>query len=106
MWFASMSAPNEYPWTLHLIWKLLHNDPGALSLFAANPFPEKPPHYIRAVLYRYQFAPPGNPEGNWWKREELGPWLPPLSADDPRLVNLLEQAGWLENTNAVNPRTL
>ena len=100
MWFASMSSPDEYPWTLHLVWKLLHNDPGALSLFAGNPFPDKPPHYIRAVLYRYRFAPPGNPEGNWWKREEVGIWLPPLSADDPRLVNLLQQAGWLANTNS------
>ena len=73
----------------------LHNDPGALGLFAGNPFPEKPPHYIRAVLYRYAFAPPGNPAGNWWKREELGIWLPPLSADDPHLLSILRQAGWL-----------
>jgi len=103
MWFASMSTPNQYPWTLHLVWKLLHNDPGALSLLARNPFPEKPPRYLRAVLYRYEFAPPGNPERDWWKREELGLWLPPLSADDPRLINLLKQAGWLENTDSVSP---
>jgi hypothetical protein len=102
MWFASMSTANEYPWTLHLVWKLLHNDPGALSLFGGNPFPDKPPHYIRAALYRYAFAPPGNPEGNWWKREELGLWLPPLSADDPRLVELLNEAGWLDQTNRAN----
>jgi hypothetical protein len=36
MWFASMSTVNEYPWTLHLVWKLLHNDPGALSLFGGK----------------------------------------------------------------------
>jgi hypothetical protein len=95
MWFAAMSTPDEYPWTLHLIWKLLHNDPGALSLLGGNPFPEKPPHYIRAVLYRYQFARPGNPEGNWWTRQELGFWLPPLSADDPRLLDLMKREGWL-----------
>lgn len=103
MWFAAMSEPGQYPWTLHLVWKLLHNDPGALSLFGGNPFPEKPPRYIRAVLYRYEFARPGNPENNWWKREELGLWLPPLSANDPRLLGLLQQAGWLENTNSVIP---
>ncbi|MGD1087894.1 MAG: lipase maturation factor family protein, partial [Verrucomicrobiota bacterium] len=103
MWFASMSTPDQYPWTLHLVWKLLHNDPGALSLFGGNPFPEKPPRYIRAVLYHYEFAKPGNPEGNWWKREALGIWLPPLSTADPRLPNFLKQAGWLENTNSVSP---
>lgn len=102
MWFASMSTPDQYPWTLHVVWKLLHNDPGALSLFGGNPFPEKPPHYVRAVLYRYRFARPHNPEGNWWQRQELGLWLPPLSADDPRLIDLLQQAGWLEKTNSVS----
>ena len=103
MWFAAMSTPADYPWTLNLVWKLLHNDPDVLNLFAENPFPRKPPRYIRAELYRYQFAPPGNPEGNWWKREALGQWLPPLSADDPRLINVLQQSGWLEYTNFVNP---
>ncbi|HEX3717071.1 MAG TPA: lipase maturation factor family protein [Verrucomicrobiae bacterium] len=94
MWFASMSGPNEYPWTLHLVWKLLHNDPGTLSLFGGNPFPEKPPRYVRAVLYRYKFARPGNPEGNWWNREELGIWLPPFSAKDSRLLDILKQEDW------------
>ncbi len=84
MWFAAMSTPDEYPWTLTLISKLLHNDPLALSLFAANPFPDKPPRYIRAVLYRYSFAPSG--KGRWWNRQQVGaPWLPAMSADDPRL---------------------
>jgi hypothetical protein len=99
MWFAAMGTPEEYPWTLNLVWKLLHNDPGALSLFSGNPFPGHPPHYVRAMLYRYQFAPPGNPQGNWWKREALGLWLPPLSADDPRLTNFLRQAGRLDTTD-------
>jgi len=77
MWFAAMSTPDEYPWTLTLLFKLLHNDPSALSLFASNPFPGKPPRYIRAVLYRYSFAKPGNLQGRWWNRERVGPpWLP------------------------------
>ena len=64
MWFAAMSTPDEYPWTVNLISKLLHNDHNAVSLFADNPFPDKPPRYIRAVLYRYSFAKPGNAEGH------------------------------------------
>ena len=86
LWFAAMSTPDEYPWTLTLIDRLLHNDPGALSLFGGNPFPRQPPRYIRVILYRYKFAPPGNPQGHWWTRERIGaPWLPALSAEDPRL---------------------
>jgi hypothetical protein len=83
MWFAAMSTPDEYPWTITLVNKLLHNDPLATGLFAQIPFPAGPPRYIRAVLYRYRFAKPGNTEGAWWLREKLGLWLPPLSADDP-----------------------
>jgi hypothetical protein len=94
MWFAAMGSPNDYPWTLNLIWKLLHNDPGTLSLFRSNPFPQKPPRYIRAVWYRYEFVRP-NPQGLWWKREKLGLWLPPLSSDNREFRNILHEAGWL-----------
>jgi hypothetical protein len=95
MWFAAMSSPNRYPWTLHLVWKLLHNNPGALSLFRENPFPSHPPRYVRAVLYRYAFTDPANSKGALWSREELGLWLPPLSAEDSRLIEWLRRAGWL-----------
>jgi hypothetical protein len=102
MWFASMGTVNEYPWTLHLVWKLLHNDPGALSLFGGNPFPQRPPRYIRAVLYRYAFVRPGNPGHNWWKREELGLWLPPLSVDNKQFTEVLREAGWLDGANRID----
>ena len=87
MWFAAMSTPDEYPWTLNLVSKLLHNDPSAVSLFADNPFPGKPPHYIRAVLYRYSFAKNGNNKNVWWNRERVGDlWLSALSVNDFRLT--------------------
>jgi lipase maturation factor len=95
IWFAAMSTPARYPWTLHLIWKLLHNDPGALSLLAGNPFPDAPPRYIRATYYRYEFARPDDPGGAWWTRSPLGLWLPPLSADDRRLERVLAAYGWI-----------
>jgi hypothetical protein len=85
MWFAAMGNVQQYPFTLNLVWKLLHNDPAALSLFASNPFPDKPPHFIRLRLYKYKFAPPGNAEGHYWNREVVGDWLQPLSADNPAL---------------------
>ena len=95
MWFAAMSTPDEYPWTLNLVWKLLHNDPGAVGLFAQNPFAGKPPRYIRAVLYKYTFARPGNPQGLWWNREQISTWIPATSADNPNFVEYLKNAGWL-----------
>jgi hypothetical protein len=95
MWFASMSTPEDYLWTYNLVWKLLHNDQNALGLFASNPFPDKPPRYIRAVLYRYRFAKPNNAQGFWWNRDRLSLWLPPMSADDPRLIDFLKSEEWI-----------
>ena len=95
MWFASMSTAAQYPWTYNLVWKLLHNDPDAVGLFASNPFPEKPPRYIRAVLYRYRFAGPGNPQGQYWTRERIGDWMPVLTANNPQLVAFLKGQRWL-----------
>jgi len=95
MWFAAMSSPDQYLWTYNLVWKLLHNAPGAVSLFASNPFPAKPPRFIRAVLYRYTFARPGNSGGLYWNRKQINIWISPLSAKDPRLIEFLKGAGWI-----------
>ncbi|HVU55713.1 MAG TPA: lipase maturation factor family protein [Puia sp.] len=93
MWFAAMSTPDEYPWTLTLVNKLLRNDPGAVGLFAGNPFPDRPPRFIRAVLYRYKFAPPGNAGHLWWTRERVGDtWLPAMSLQPHANVNGGESA--------------
>lgn len=95
MWFAAMGTPYEYEWTYNLCWKLLHNDRDIVDLFAANPFPAAPPRYIRAVLYRYSFAPPGNRQRLYWNREKIGLWLPPLSVNNPQLLYLLKNEEWL-----------
>ena len=94
IWFAAMSSPAEYPWTLRFVWNLLQNDRGTLSLIANNPFPDAPPHYIRARLYRYRFAPLGTKR--WWDREAIGEWLPALSADNAEFRRLLKAMHWLE----------
>ena len=94
MWFAASGTPQEYPWTLNLIWKLLHNDPVTLGLFAGNPFPGQPPRFIRAVVYRYHFARPGDRSGRYWTRERVGLWLPPLSVDNPKLRSYIQASGW------------
>jgi hypothetical protein len=95
MWFAAMSTADQYPWTYNLVWKLLHNDPAAIGLFAGNPFPNQPPRYIRAVSYRYKYAKPGNPQGLYWTRERIGDWIPAVSENDPELVKFLKYEGWV-----------
>jgi len=100
IWFAAMASPREYPWTIHFVWKLLHNDPGTLSLLDDNPFPDEPPRYIRAVLYHYRFTSPEEADGSWWKRERIGLWLPPLSANDPAIRDFIENQGWMDPDEA------
>jgi len=94
VWFAAMSEVDEEPWAIHLVWKLLHNDPLALGLLdpRGNPFPDAPPTFIRARLYRYEFAPLG--DHAWWRRTLIGEWMPPLSAADPRLLAVVKGYGW------------
>jgi Lipase maturation factor len=55
-------------------------------LLANNPFPDKPPRYIRTVFYRYRFTTIDElrQTGAWWKREELREYLPTLSLEQFR----------------------
>jgi hypothetical protein len=95
IWFAAMSDVYHHPWMAHLVWKLLHNDPATLSLLADLPFP-KPPSFIRAELYRYQFTPPFSGADGYWTRTRVDAWLPPLSVNTPWLRRFLAQYGWVE----------
>jgi hypothetical protein len=92
LWFAAMGTPREYPWAVHLVWKLLHADAGARGLLAVDPFGGQPPRFIRVDLYRYRFAPRG--ARAWWERTRLGPWLPPLAVDSDGLRACIERQGW------------
>ena len=87
-----MSTPDEYPWTLHFVWKLLHGDRGIMRLLANDPFRDAPPRWIRASYYRYEFARRGEP--GWWTRTRLGNWLPPLSAEVPQLRRVAAERDW------------
>ena len=83
MWFAAMSDYTREPWLVHLVYKLLRDDPGARGLLAEAPFRDHPPRYIRAVLYHYEFTRLGEKTEAWWRRTRVAEYLPPLSLDDP-----------------------
>jgi hypothetical protein len=50
---------------------------------------------VRAERYRYRFTTFANRSEGWWTRERVDVYLPPLSADDPSLLEFLERRGWL-----------
>jgi hypothetical protein len=97
MWFAAMSDYPQHPWFVHFVAKLLQGDGPTLSLIRSNPFPNKPPHFIRANLYEYHFTTPEEKKksGHWWKRQLVGGYFPAVSLDTPGFHDLLERQGWL-----------
>ncbi len=86
MWFAALEAPEQNPWLVGLIVRLLDGSRDVTGLLARNPFPDKPPKYIRAMFYRYRFTTNEERQqtGAWWKRQELREYLPTISRDQLR----------------------
>jgi hypothetical protein len=80
LWFASLGSWREYPLVTNTEERLLTNDKDVLALFAGNPFPNKPPRQVRAVLWQYWFTsmPEKRATGNWWRRQLLGLYAPAL----------------------------
>jgi hypothetical protein len=81
MWFAALSPGYARGWFAHLLIKLLENDRTTLKLLRTNPFTDAPPRFVRAQLYRYRFTTPQERRhtANWWMRELLGEYSPPIS---------------------------
>jgi lipase maturation factor 1 len=81
MWFAALGSIDQNPWFQNFCFRLLQGSPEMTALLQKNPFPDKPPRYIRAELYNYQFTnfPERRTTGAWWKRESIGEYLPPVS---------------------------
>ncbi len=81
MWFAALSPPEQNPWFLRLLVCLLENKPAVTGLLGTNPFPETGPRYIRAEFYRYRFTTieERRRTGAWWRRQELGEYVPTVS---------------------------
>jgi len=98
MWFAGISRYYAEPWILPLIGRLLQGDKPTLGLMAGDPFPDRPPRFVRARLYRYAFTDPGEKKatGNYWKRELVDEYLPPLALDSPGLLEILARQGWVK----------
>jgi hypothetical protein len=76
LWFAALGAPA--PWFERLLLRLLEGAPEVLRLIAHNPFPDRPPRYVRALLYDYEMTdlPTRRRTGRWWRRRLLGQYFP------------------------------
>ena len=79
MWFAAMSPPGSHRWLLALVERLLAGDRATLRLLGHNPFPDRPPAFVRASFYHYRFTTrrERRASGAWWMRSRVGEYLPP-----------------------------
>ncbi|HEY3495179.1 MAG TPA: lipase maturation factor family protein [Polyangiaceae bacterium] len=93
LWFAALSNFQREPWIVHLAYLLLQGEPSVKALIAKDPFPERPPRFVRARLYRYEFAPL-SARGEHWRRQLEDEYLLPLSLSHQELRRFLEAYGW------------
>jgi hypothetical protein len=75
MWFAALAGDcRATPWFIRFERRLLEGSPAVLGLLRENPFPARPPRYVRARLGLYTFTSWGSKD--WWNREDLGLFCP------------------------------
>lgn len=91
MWFAALGSYHHNPWLISLVERLLVGEPTVLDLMDTNPFPSRPPTYIRGTLYHYFFTKP-SPRGtqSWWRRKEVKEYFPPVTKDEKTVHAFLD----------------
>jgi Lipase maturation factor len=86
MWFAALGTYRNNPWFVNLAVRLLQGRREVTRLLAKNPFPDAPPRFIRANIYRYWFTgfKTRSQTGAWWNRTPRGVYMRAISLDDVR----------------------
>jgi hypothetical protein len=90
MWFVPAGHPLNLMWFDRFAHRLLENARPVIRLLEHNPFPDAPPEQLRITLYRYRFTDcqTRSDTGDWWTREDLGPFwaLPRLYRQRPAVT--------------------
>ena len=81
IWFLPFTQYEYSLWFQQFLGNLLLGTKDVLALIRVNPFPNKPPKYIRALSYLYEFSNPKTKKetGQWWIRKLTGHYSPILS---------------------------
>ena len=87
LWFAALGRCEHQGWLHAFLHRLLEGSRPVTRLLANDPFPDRPPRYLRATVARYRFAT--GPEwtgGAWWTRAPAEPYCPVLTLREGRLA--------------------
>lgn len=101
LWFAALGTYGTSPYFVHLAAKLLVGEPDVLALLDTErlPFPPgRPPRWVRATLYVYDFAPRDRRlgQGQWWTRRRVAEYFPPVDLANGSLRDAVRRFGWGE----------
>ena len=74
IWFVPPRSQDMLYWFDRFLTRVHQGSPEVVALLEHNPFPEKPPRYLRVQAYQYWFTSTKerSDTGEWWKREYLG----------------------------------
>lgn len=83
-WFLPFEEFGSAVWFQNFLFRLLQGSPHVLSLLRLNPFPDKPPQYIRAKIYIYEFSDVKSKKlkGEWWRRKFIDAYTPILGINE------------------------
>lgn len=101
MYWAAYSTYEKQPWLLSLAHRLLNGRQEVLALLDRNhsPFVDKPPKYIRAILYKYTYTNWNQrSQPTWWTRQKIGEYFPTYAKDSPALIDFLKARNLLPTT--------
>jgi lipase maturation factor 1 len=92
LWFASLSDWRSDPIVVRTEERLLAGSPDVVALFKTNPFPERPPRIVRAIVWQYWFSTreAKHTQGVWWTRQLLGLYAPTLERQANGKLTVLE----------------
>ncbi len=84
MWFAALTEHWDNSgdrWFGRLMIRLLDGRPEVKPFFSRDPFPDRPPIAVRALLYEYRFTTAAERDrtGDWWVRTPRGVYFPEVS---------------------------
>ena len=74
MWFVPPQFDSMMDWFWKFLDRLHEGSKDVTNLLAYNPFPARPPTYIRVLAFDYRFTTFAERKatGNWWKAKYLG----------------------------------
>jgi hypothetical protein len=93
MWFAALGSVEQNTWFLRFAQRLLLGSPEVEALLATNPFRDKPPLAVRAIIYDYRFTDLETRAvaGDWWRRERPRQYCPAVKLNEQGELVLFEE---------------